>query len=476
MVHYTRLSDNTDESLKKFQEPKWSIRIFIFIALLISFSILLTVSYKSMMIPNKFIVRLSGKERAPLKHITRSITKFADYYFTESESRYLNCARLIDGDVESIDTYVNNGRMKLDEEKLFQLSMDCDSIQNRIFRDMPPFEKLKRPIAFVRNIYGIYELQEVFLSISYHPDNYFCYAMDSKSSEKLKKSMRIMADCFENVIVLDKEYDMDRAGHKQDAAHFDCLKQILDEHWSHAITLQNFDLIIKSPKQLSDLSEILNYTSIMGFDYGFTSRYRTFEDWTPAGMKLFKNEQSVPLEILHKKLKIRKSLNEVILSKVFVKSLFDKVNLQNVIKRFDDRTLFGVDEMMVMTLFENYLGLDGQMESNCTVAKEDILTRQTHWHLEQSDGLYQDCKSKWLRHSICVIGVEFLQELSKSPMVIANKVTANFDFGTIICVREMIKTNKTGNNPDSQWLSYFPQFREMLLKANGTYYKNSFQC
>lgn len=27
----------------------------------------------------------------------------------------------------------------------------------------------------------------------------------------------------------------------------------------------------------------------MGFDYGFTSRYRTFEDWTPAGMKLFKN-------------------------------------------------------------------------------------------------------------------------------------------------------------------------------------------
>lgn len=199
-------------------------------------------------------MRLSGKERAPLKHITRSITKFADYYFTEyakptyvlklkkklfrSESRYLNCARLIDGDVESIDTYVNNGRMKLDEEKLFQLSMDCDSIQNRIFRDMPPFEKLKRPIAFVRNIYGIYELQEVFLSISYHPDNYFCYAMDSKSSEKLKKSMRIMADCFENVIVLDKEYDMDRAGHKQDAAHFDCLKQILDEHWSHAITLQ----------------------------------------------------------------------------------------------------------------------------------------------------------------------------------------------------------------------------------------------
>lgn len=36
---------------------------------------------------------------------------------------------------------------------------------------------------------------------------------------------------------------------------------------------------------------------------------------------------------------------------------------------------YGVDEMLMPTLYENYLGLDGQMESNCTKDIRDHVTR-----------------------------------------------------------------------------------------------------
>lgn len=74
----------------------------------------------------------------------------------------------------------------------------------------------------------------------------------------------------------------------------------------------------------------------------------------------------------------------------------------------------------------------------------------------------------------------------------ANKVMATFDFGTIACMREMIKRNTAGETPNTQWLTSFPQvnlcwkngtgnrcffqFREMQQKANGTYDRNKFDC
>ncbi|EGT60231.1 hypothetical protein CAEBREN_01105 [Caenorhabditis brenneri] len=285
-----------------------------------------------------------------------------------------------------------------------------------------------------------------------------------------------MSDCFDNVIVLEKEYNLNSGGHGQDPAHFDCLETILERKWDHAIILQNFDLVIKTPYQLSDLSELLNYTSIMGFDFGFSYRYNAKADWTPAGMKLFKNETGVPDKILHTKMRVRKSLNEVIVSKIFVKSMFEKLNMDRIIKVFDDNDYYGVDEMLVQTLYENYLGLDGQMESNCTRNHDDILTRLTHWDFSGPNGFDKECLSKWKRHGICIMGVEYLNELFKSSKATANKVMSTFDFGTIACMREMIKRNTTGETPNTVWLTSFPQFREMQKKANGTYDRNTFDC
>lgn len=108
--------------------------------------------------------------------------------------------------------------------------------------------------------------------------------------------------------------------------------------------IQNYDLIIKTPYQLSDLSETLNYTSTMGLEHGVTYRYNRTADWTPVGLRLFKNATGVPHAILHKKLTVRKSLNEVMVSKIFVKSMFKKLNITNILKLFNENNVGRIDE------------------------------------------------------------------------------------------------------------------------------------
>ncbi|EGT60258.1 hypothetical protein CAEBREN_30130 [Caenorhabditis brenneri] len=441
-IRYEKLQDLDDET--EIHQPKEtsSVRLSI-VAFLLLFGFISATIFLTSVPSNGMSRTVIGSrsleetsQRPVLKSTSKSkrnITRWVDYYFTQEESEFLNCSALLPANKDSIDQYVTHGRMKLDKERLFELPMDCPSIRQRIHGDMPSFKPLKRPIAILRTVYNIYELQEAFLSISYHPDNTFCFAIDSKSTEKMKTSVRKLDDCFENVIVLEKEYNFDGKGHGQDPAHFDCLQRIMDRKWNHAVLLQvtlstsffsslkllfqNFDLVIKTPYQLSDLSELLNYTSVMGFDFGFGDRYNQTADWTPAGIKLFKSETGVPDKILHSKLRIRKGLNEVIVSKVFVKSIFEKLNVDRIIKLFNENNYYGVDEMLINTLYENNLGLDGQLEANCSRNHRDVLSRLTHWNYNGPNGFTRTCLSHFKRHGICVLGVEYLKELSESNYV-----------------------------------------------------------
>ncbi|CAI5443749.1 unnamed protein product [Caenorhabditis angaria] len=417
----------------------------------------------------------SFKEMLIKPFVTQKFENYADFYFTKDESRFLNCSQITNGSKDAIESYVNNGRLKLEREKLLKLPMDCENIKTRIRGDIPSFSKLERPIAFVRNIFTLYEFQESLISLNYHPDNSYCFSIDFKTVHRLSENMLSLSKCLPNIIINPMKYSFDSAGHFQDRAHFDCLKLILNRTWYHTLLLQNYDIVLKSSEQLSDLSEMLNYTSIMGLEYGYKHRYKEDANWTPAGLKLFKNEKGVPDRILHTPLTIRKGLNEVFLSKTFVDSLFDKLNLDPILDLFDNKELYGVDEMLIPTLYENYLGLEGQMTSNCTKLQLDNLTRQTDWNFNGPDGYDKNCKSKMKRHSICIIGVEYLQDFSNSNQISANKVLDNFDFGPIICLRQMIREGET-NGISEDALNWSPQYREMKLKQNGTYIKEKFEC
>ena len=65
------------------------------------------------------------------------------------------------------------------------------------------------------------------MAFSYSPSNMYCYAIDKKSQKAFKKHLKQLGNCLPNVIVLEKEYSFDSAGHRQDQAHYDCSADLL---------------------------------------------------------------------------------------------------------------------------------------------------------------------------------------------------------------------------------------------------------
>ncbi|CAI5453430.1 unnamed protein product [Caenorhabditis angaria] len=167
-------------------------------------------------------------------------------------------------------------------------------------------------------------------------------------------------------------------------------------------------------------------------------------DWTPAGLKLFKNESDVPQEILYKPLRIWKGFDQVILSRTFIESIFDKLNLERIMKLIDQDKFYGVDEMLVQTLYRNYLGLEGQPTSNCKNTVPDTVELWRDWTIEQhSQGKYlKSCKSKFERHWICIMGVEYLPDFLETNFVIGNKILETYDVGPAVCSKEIFQRNK----------------------------------
>ncbi|CAI5453508.1 unnamed protein product [Caenorhabditis angaria] len=382
------------------------------------------------------------------------------HYFLEKEGRFLNCDDF--SNESGISEYVKNGRLRLSPEKMLGISMDCENLKARI-QGKGDFRVLDRPMAFVRNINTLYELQEMFLFLNYHPDNTYCFSIDEKSSELYEKIEKL-SNCFpENIFINSNTYDFDSAGNFQDEAHLKCLELIMDRNWYHAALLQNNDMIIKSTEQLSNLSEMLNYTSLMGLEFPNYKRFRKSPtNWTPKILHLFKNESGVPLEVLKKPLKLRKSKNQLIVSKTFIKSIFKNLDLTDLLEMIKNQTNSEVDEILFPTLYSNYLGLKGQMVSKCVDSYVDTVTDEK-------------CGAKLSEQGSCIVGVEHLAELGSANNVLVSKVLENFDLAPVICMRKMIEDEKT-TQIEEPALHDFPQYREMVLKRVRAFDKESFKC
>ncbi|CAD6195152.1 unnamed protein product [Caenorhabditis auriculariae] len=293
-----------------------------------------------------------------------------------------NCNAFIDNDNGVMEKYAKNGRIRL--EKDVEVAMDCASIRRRVMGNNP-YPKI-RSFAIARNVYESYALQEAFLSFSYHPDNSYCFALSKNATSKFSKKIRRLEQCFPNIYLLNKTYEFDSAGHYQDIAHFGCLERLREKkQWSHVFFLQNDDLLLYTPEEISEISKIL----------GDASGY------------------------------------------------------------------YGGDEMLLSTLHSNtWLKIGGQPKIPC--AFPDFV-RWTHWNYESE----KKCLSKKRRHGVCLVGVEYLNQLSKTNRLVANKVKMDFDFGAVMCVGEYLHKISTGarkRDIDKNFYQNLPQVRQLHEK------------
>lgn len=85
-----------------------------------------------------------------------------------------------------------------------------------------------------------YLVQESLLAASYAPQNWYCFAVDAKSSPQFHSHLQQLASCLPNVFVANREWAMDSAGHNGTRAWLECMAELVEggKQWEYAIVLQ----------------------------------------------------------------------------------------------------------------------------------------------------------------------------------------------------------------------------------------------
>uniref|UniRef100_A0A0N4ZEM5 Glycosyltransferase n=1 Tax=Parastrongyloides trichosuri TaxID=131310 RepID=A0A0N4ZEM5_PARTI len=322
------------------------------------------------------------------------------------------------------------------------ISLTCENIKKRRYFSPIPLSKEEKdfPLAYSYLVYTEYEFIELMLSLIYQPQNVYCFSIDGKQSNEFKMKIFSLSFCFDNVFVSDKEYKINSQGLHYSTSHRECLNKIRNYKWKYAFLLQNHDFPLKTNKELVKILTKFNGTSDFKAGKSDKNRLHRESDWTFGGLKIFQNPSSIDKKILKQEIKIAKGYSEITVSRQALDYMWEKLDLNVYQENFDKYHKFGNDELFWSILFSNYeiLKIPGTLPSHCINKKSSLVhyTRFSDWaytHLPR----YQ-CPSIAKRHSICIMGVEYLKTLEENKFLFGNKFMDSTDAGAVDCWSERL--------------------------------------
>ncbi|KAF1766371.1 hypothetical protein GCK72_006328 [Caenorhabditis remanei] len=334
------------------------------------------------------------------------------------ETEHLDCGRVLRNDKKYIENFTGDNRISI-VTNLKYLDMSCDAIQNRIIPFNFHLRPLKVGVVFARVVYKDYEFLEKQVQMSYHPQNIFCFFIDSKSDSDFKWRMRRLGRCLPNIHVMDEELPIDSAGHNMNMAHYKCMEKMVKiPNWGYFVLMQNHDVIGKTVYEISRIFEILDGANDIDIDKEFGRIEERFE-WDLKTLRLFRDESIYTSSFLNSSLRISKGSVQGSLSREAVEWMVKTVNPRK----------YGVDEQWISTFQANeFLEMPGHFTDKClkeTGNKTDFITRWSKW--SWSDEMGEKCGSKYVRHGVCIMGIEELPVIARMPNIMFNKVLIPYE-------------------------------------------------
>ena len=123
-----------------------------------------------------------------------------------------NCDKLFDNDAQEIQLATAKARANpkvIVPDHTFQtMAMNCTSYRQRYITQTLSDEERDFPIAFSLLLFKDVEQAEDLLRAIYTPQNFYCIHIDSKSKLETRNAMTAIADCFDNVFITAKSYDV----------------------------------------------------------------------------------------------------------------------------------------------------------------------------------------------------------------------------------------------------------------------------
>uniref|UniRef100_A0A183BTH8 Uncharacterized protein n=1 Tax=Globodera pallida TaxID=36090 RepID=A0A183BTH8_GLOPA len=367
----------------------------------------------------------------------------------------MDCQRVFNGDKALVQRMAKRRRKMKDPN---DLEMNCQVI---LERNRDPGEdgetnitemERQMPMAFARVVYIDYLFLEAELLANYAHNNWYCYVLDSKSSRTFQQRMQHLASCFDNVIVLEEMFDIDRRGSNMNKAMMECVRTLTDggKDWKYLITLQNHDVQAKTNAEMAQIFSWLGGANDLEVELQLPltkerlEHYRTQFDWTFDSLHLFKEEamnhrtdkNGRPLA-----LSLSKGYMTASLARQFVDFVVNELNLTTMLEQLNSG-IFGVDEHFWQSLSSSEaLDAPGGFPHTCfakEIDEEDTSTRKYRYITRFAMWAPSSkCLSGKWRHAVCVFGLEDLMgpdsEIRRLPHLFVNKLMQQFDFDAILC-------------------------------------------
>ncbi|KAL7071103.1 hypothetical protein ACQ4LE_010019 [Meloidogyne hapla] len=396
-IHYSSLTSFNYLNLHK----RRSVYLLCFIVLIIQCYL---ISHIKLSIKDDIFIEERKKEEA-LEQINKKIWESMEVEQNIKWKRF-NCERIVHGDGDYI---YNLGKIIINYKDNPKLSMNCSDIvgRNYFLNKSQSEEENKFPIAFARIINQDYRFLEAELATNYRPQNWYCFAVDSKSSETFYQNILSLSNCFSNIIVPKERFTVDNAGHGIGKALLSCFKELIkkERKWEYLVTLQNHDIQIKTNEEIVQIFKWLD--GACDADYYLDSKLQ--------------------------KLNLASGNIQASLARPFVDFIVNKLDLNKMLDQLDNWEAFFIQKLLTF----DQLQAPNSFTHKCIDQKINLpyVTRYNIWYFDK-----EKCYSKNFRRQSCIFGLNDLwHHFRTSKYLFINKMMPEYDFGAILCWHEEMR-------------------------------------
>ena len=164
----------------------------------------------------------------------------------------VNCAKIFNGNMMEIQTaksLENDYLNVLTPDAYLEMAHNCQTfLQKRQYITVNlSQEEVEFPLGYSIVVYKAINQFERLLRSIYRPQNFYCIHTDAKMTEINKKAISAIANCFNNVFISSKSYDVKWGEMSVLQADLICMKDLLKyKKWKYFINLTGQDYPLKT--------------------------------------------------------------------------------------------------------------------------------------------------------------------------------------------------------------------------------------
>ncbi|KAK6183819.1 hypothetical protein SNE40_006414 [Patella caerulea] len=345
----------------------------------------------------------------------------------------INCKKLIENETPMTQIIpVNVSRIC----NLTKITENCQLFRHINGYDDKVITQLEEdfPLAFGIRLYNSPEQVEQLLRIIYRPHNFYCIHVDTGSDKSIFNSLKAVARCFENVVVLSKIRTV-YSSIRLVEADLLCMKEALKSsvQWKYFLNMAGEEVPLKTNLEIVQICQLLKGRNEIESEPAPYFAKRRMK-W---GYNLTEFEM-IRTNVLKKpftgNVRLRKGCAYGTFARRFVQFVLNNDKANDFFEFLKDT--YAPEEVFFSTL-NSVGGAPGGYNITIRNSHRDFLSRTILWQWNR----HIMCPGKY-RRTVCVFNNKALPWLVKQPELIANKMDGDYDQVVIDCMEEYLR-NKT---------------------------------